>query len=150
MVEGSYLSAAWWVFLCLCCYSQGRGPHSESHFRQALPITDHTAAFKDLNKHQRQLCDLAFLSEDYNLWSFTPTKKKNIKKKHSHLFPQPPLIIFQTHWGFRSNVHHSGRAPLSSCCRYLVVLMGSEYNRDKSNACINECGCCSKIIYFSY
>lgn len=77
------------VFLCVSAVTVKVGePHSESHFRKALPITDHTAAFKDLNKHQRQLCDLAFLSEDYNLWSFTPMKKK------PKTFPLVPTATF--------------------------------------------------------
>lgn len=63
-----------------------------SHFRQAPPLTDHTAAFKGLNEHQRQLCDFAFLSEHYNLWSFPPDEKPSPTHSHS-----PSLMIFQRH-----------------------------------------------------
>lgn len=79
----------WWCFHVLVSFSlqsrQGLPQWILSHFRQAPPLTDHTAAFKGLNEHQRQVCDFAFLSEHYNLWSFPPDEKPSPARSHSHL-----------------------------------------------------------------
>lgn len=78
-----------------------------SHFHQAPPLTDHTAAFKGLSEHQRQQCDFAFLSEHYNLWS--PPLRHPMKSPAL----LAPIAIFndfpKTHSGFSGTVHQSGR-----------------------------------------
>lgn len=104
------------VFMWLWCSpcSQGRELPQWilSHFHQAPPLADHTAAFKGLNEHQRQLCDFAFLSELYNQWSVPPPDEKS---------PAPfiPIAIFNDfpnkHSRFSGTVHHSGRVKWDTC-----------------------------------
>lgn len=73
---------------------------------QAPPLADHTAALKGFSEHQRKLCDVAFLSEHYNLWSSPPP----LMKSPATL---APTAIFndlpKTHSGFNGTVHHRGR-----------------------------------------
>lgn len=113
----------WWCCHVLVLFSlqsrqQGLPQWILSHFRQAPPLTDHTAAFKSLNEHQRQLCDFAFLSEHYNLWSVPPLMKSPA--------PLVPTAIFndfpKTHSGFSGTVHHSGRVKWDPLLHYLFSL----------------------------
>lgn len=76
------------VFMCLQSW-QGLPQWILSHFLQTPPLTDHAAAFKRLNWHQRQLWDFAFLSEHYNLWSFP-----DMKKNSASLLPSPLCYDF--------------------------------------------------------
>lgn len=73
-----------------------------SHFRQAPPLTDHTAAFKGLNEHQRQL------------WFCIPVKSiTNSGASPKWKPPLAPTAIFndflKTHSGFSDTACHSGR-----------------------------------------
>lgn len=95
MVPERYIGAAGWCYFnapMLCSLKSRQEPRQWilSHFCKAPPLTDLAAAFKDWNEHQRQMRDFAFLSENYNLWSFPP-----MKKALPHLFPQLSLKVFQ-------------------------------------------------------
>lgn len=76
---------------CSPC-SQGLPQWILSHFSQTPPLTDHTAAFKGLKEHQRQLCDFAFLSR-----ALQPLELPLWREAQLRSFPQPSLMIFQTH-----------------------------------------------------
>lgn len=121
----------WWCFhvsvLFFLQSRQGLPRWILSHFRQAPPLTDHTAAFKGLSEHQRQLCDFAFLSEHYNLWSFPPWWKAQL-----HSLPQPSLMIFQRHTqglvaqciivGESSETHDASSVPFGTSSHTLPLL----------------------------
>lgn len=160
----------WWCCHVLVLFSlqsrqQGLPQWILSHFRQAPPLTDHTAAFKSLSEHQRQLCDFAFLSEHYNLWSVPPLMKSPA--------PLAPTAIFndfpKTHSGFSGTVHHSGRVkwdpppPLSFLAlhdarvppvgKWRVVWIRRQGARawDNGTGCINDsvAGCSAQNIIYS-
>ncbi len=122
-----------------------------SHFRQAPPLTDHTAAFKGLNEHQRQLCDFAFLPEHYNLWSFPPWWKSPSPLVHTAIFNDFP----KTHSRFSGTAHHSewlkwgtpflplhhAHALPMGKWRVVCESGGTEPEPEISNVCINDkCG----------
>lgn len=161
------------VFICLHCspWTQGRASTIIlSHFCQAPPRTDHTAAFKGLNEHQRQLCDFAFLSR-----ALQPLELPYSWKAPS--FPQPsflntPGLVARHIIVWESSKHtrlplclfgHSPSSPSFSLFMmhvYLPWARGGWQRKirrqrarasDTSTACINDsvAGCPAQNIIYS-
>lgn len=96
------------MFQCCSPCSQGRRLPQWilSHFRQTPSLTDHTAAFKGLSEHQRQLWFWI------PVWALQPLELPPPRwKAQVHLLP--PTAIFndfpKTHSGFSGTAHRSGR-----------------------------------------